>query len=177
MGHARRLPTLSELQTFTLDAVRIANDRPLTTLSDHPNDLLPITSSCFLGQGFAPNTPLGKFHDKGDLRRDYTYNATLAHKFWLSWAKGYLTNLHGCKKWRTCKENLYPGQLVLVGDSEDITERGAYRVRRIHLVHPQIRNGRELVRRATVAVLAKGTVGGPTKIKYILRNVSKIAPM
>ena len=161
VGHARRLPTLIELQTFTLDAVRIVNDRPLTTLSDQPNDLLPITPSCFLGQGLTPYTPLGKFHDKGDLRRDYTYNATLAHKFWLSWAKGYLTNLQGRKKWRTCKENLYPGQLVLVGGSEDISKRGAYRLGHIHVVHPLIRNGRELVRRATVALLAKGSVGGP----------------
>ena len=59
VGHARRLPTLIELQTFTLDAVRIVNDRPLTTLSDQPNDLLPITPSCFLGQGLAPYTLLG----------------------------------------------------------------------------------------------------------------------
>ena len=177
VGHARRLPTLIELQTFTLDAVRIVSDRPLTTLSDQPNDLLPITPSCFLGQGLAPYIPLGKFHDKDDLRRDYTYNATLAHKFWLSCAKGYLTNLQGRKKWKTCKENLYPGQSVLVGDSEDFTKRGTYRLGRIHLVHPQIRNGRELARRATVAVLAKGTVGGPDKIEYILKEVSKIAPV
>ena len=101
VGHARRLPTLIELQTFTLDAVRMVNDRPLTALSDQRNDLLPITPSCFLGQGLAPNTPFGKFHDKGYLRWNYTYNATLAHKFWLSWAKGYLTNLQSRKKWRT----------------------------------------------------------------------------
>ena len=44
-------------------------------------------------------------------------------------------------------------------------------------MHPQIRNGWELVRYATVAVLAKGTVGGPNKIEYILRDVSKIAPV
>ena len=105
----------------------------------------------------------GKFHDKGDLKWDYTYNATLAHKFWLSWAKRYFTNLQGRKKWRTCKENLYPGQLVLVGDSEDITKRGAFRLGRIHLVHPQIRNGRELVRRATVAVLAKALLEDPIR--------------
>ena len=49
VGHARRLPNLIKLQTFTLDAVRIVNDRPLTTLSDQPNDLLPISPSCFLG--------------------------------------------------------------------------------------------------------------------------------
>ena len=49
MGRARRKSTLIELQTFASDAVRIVNDRPLTTPSDQPNDLKPITPSCFLG--------------------------------------------------------------------------------------------------------------------------------
>ena len=86
----RRKPSLIELQTFVSDAVRIVNDRPLTTVSSVPNDLSPLTPACFLGQQLAPNTPVGAFHDTGDLRRDYHYNATLAHKFWLCWVKGYL---------------------------------------------------------------------------------------
>ena len=72
-------------------------------LSDQPNDFLPITPSCFLGQGLTPNTPLSAFHKKGDLRRDYTYHATLAHKFWPSWVKGYLTNLQGQKNGEPAK--------------------------------------------------------------------------
>ena len=39
IGNTRRLPSLIELQTFVADAVRIVNDRPLTTVSDHPNIL------------------------------------------------------------------------------------------------------------------------------------------
>ena len=53
----RRTPTLIELQTFTNDAVRIINDRPLTTVSDQPNHLAPITPSSFVGQSLSPNTP------------------------------------------------------------------------------------------------------------------------
>ena len=177
IGHARRIPTLIELQTFVSDAVRIVNDRPLTTPSDQPNDLLPITPSCFLGQKLAPYTPLGTFHDKGDLRRDYAYNSTLAHQFWLSWAKSYLINLQGRGKWRTIRDNLYPGQLVLIGDSLDFAKRGAYRIGRIHCLHPQIRNGREIVRRATVAVLAKNSTNNSGQIEYVLRDLSKIAPV
>jgi len=104
----RRKPTLVELQTFVSDAVRIVNDRPLTSVSSHRNDLAPITPASFLGQLFAPNTPVGTFHDLGDLRRDYLYNATLAHKFWLMWIKGYLPTLQGCGKWRVTRENLPP---------------------------------------------------------------------
>jgi len=46
----RRKPTLIELQTFVSDAVRIVNDRPLTSVSSHPNDLAPITLASFLGE-------------------------------------------------------------------------------------------------------------------------------
>ena len=148
IGEARRKPSLIELQTFTSDAVRIVNDRPLTTSSCEPNDLAPITPSSPLGQNLAPNTPLSAFHDRGDLRKDFTYNSTLAHRFWFSWIKGYLPTLQGRSKWRIARENLIPGQLVLVGDASDISKRGTYRVGRIHAVYPQTRKGRDFVRRA-----------------------------
>ena len=170
----RRRPSLIELQTFVSDAVRIVNDRPLTTVSSHPNDLAPISPSSFLGQRLAPNTPLSAFHDQGDLRRDYQFNVHLAHKFWISWMKGYLPTLQGRAKWRIARQNISPGQLVLVGDANDIAKRGHYRLGRIHEVHPQIRKGREIVRRATVAVLKHS---GSGELEYVLRDLSKIAPL
>ena len=125
----RRMPSLIELQTFFSDAVRIVNDRPLTTLSDQPIDLLPICPSSFLGQELAPNTPVGGFHDKGDLRKDFLYNANMAHRFWLGWMQGYLPLLQKRNKWRTIQHNLQPGQLVLVGDSEVLSHRGGLPLR------------------------------------------------
>ena len=71
----------------------------------------------------------------------------------------------------------YPGQLMLVGDAEDIAKRGLYRLGRIHCLHPQMRKGKEIVRRATEAVLANHLGSEAGKIQYILRNVSKIAPV
>ena len=174
LAEVRRMPTLIELQTFTSDAVRIVNDRPLTSLSSEPNDLAALSPSSFLGQQLAPYTPLSSFHDEDDLRRDFRYNITLADKFWLSWFKGYLPTLQGRGRWRTVKENIAPGQLVLVGDAPDIGNRGTYRIGRIHKVHPQLRNGKEIVRRATVAVLKHS---GSGEIEYILRDLSKIAPL
>ena len=67
----RRRPSLIELQTFVSNAVCIVNDRPLTTVSSHPNDLAPISLSSFLGQRLSPDTTLSAFHDKGNLRRNY----------------------------------------------------------------------------------------------------------
>ena len=120
---ARRKPSLIELQTFFSDAVRIVNDRPLTTPSDQFNDLCPVTPSSFLGQHLVPNTPICDVHDKGDLRKDYVHNSTLAQRLWI---KGYLPTLQGRNKWKTLKQNLVIGQLILVGDSEDIYGRGVY---------------------------------------------------
>ena len=67
------------------------------------------------------------------------------------------------------------GQLVLVGDAEDLSKREAYRLGRIHRLHSQLRDGEKIVRRATVAVLKKNAAAG--EIEYILRNISKIAPV
>ena len=50
----RRRPSLIELQTFVSNAVRIINDRPLTTVSSHLNDLAPISPPSFLGQLLDP---------------------------------------------------------------------------------------------------------------------------
>ena len=129
LSDTRRLPSLIELQTFTSDAIRIVNDRPLTALSDVPNDISPLTPASFLGQQLAPNTPMGSFHDKGNLRKDFLFNAT--------WMTGYLPTLQGRNKWRVTQKNLTPGQLVLLGDAEDVFHRGAYRLGRIHCVHPK----------------------------------------
>ena len=175
MGEARRLPSLIELQTFVSDAIRIVNDRPLTLISDMPNDLTLLTPSCFLGQQLSPNTPVSTFPDEGDLHRDFQYCAMLAQRFWLQWMKGYLPGLQGRNRWRTSRENLVVGQLVLVGDAEDSFRWGAYRLGRIHRLHPQLHVGKEIVRRATVAVLRKNTAAG--KMEYILRDISNIAPV
>ena len=68
----------------------------------------------------------------------------------------------------------FVGQLVLVGDADDISKRGEYRLGRVHRVHPQMYKGREIVRRDTIAVLKNS---GSGDIEYVLRDISKIAPI
>ena len=58
-------------------------------------------------------------------------------------------------------------------DYEDLSGRGAYRLGRVHRLHPQIQQGREVVKRVTIAVLGK-TSGD---LEYILRDLAKIAPV
>ena len=72
-------------------------------------------------------------------------------------------------------KNLAVGQLVLVGDAEGLCHRGAYRLGRIHCLHPQTHKGKQIVRRVTVVVMDKASVAGSTQIDYVLRDLSKIA--
>ena len=81
--------------------------------------------------------------------------------------------MHGRGKWWVACQNLAEGQLVLVGNAEDINKRWAYRLGRVHCVHPQLRRGKEIVRLATIAVLKNS---GSKEIDYVLRDVSKNAP-
>ena len=120
---------------------------------------------------------MGGFHEvlAGDLRKDFLYNANMAHRFWLGWMQRYLPLLQKRNKWRTVQHNQQSGQLVLVGDSEDPSYRGAYRLGRVEKFHPRIRKGKEIVRRATVAVLSKKLGKDDPDIEYVLRDLSKIA--
>ena len=63
---------------------------------------------------------------------------------------------------------------MLVANAKDICKRGTYRLGRIHSVHPQIRKGKEVVRRATVAVLKNS---GSGEVELVLRDLSKLAPI
>ena len=55
-------------------------------------------------------------------------------------------------QWREIARNLQVGELVLVGDAEDVAVRGKYRVGRIAEVFSQMHQGKPLVRRAKIAV-------------------------
>ena len=165
LQNPRRMPFLTKIRIFCSDAVRIVDDRPLTTLSDQRNDLLPISPASLFGQELAPNA---EFHDKGDLRQDFLFNANISHRFWLGWIKFYLPSLQRRSKRRVIKENLTLRQLVIVGDARDLSYCGAYRLGRIHCLHPQIRNSKEIVRRATVAILSKISAAGFQHLDYIL---------
>ena len=74
-----------------------------------------------------------------------------------------------------CLNNAVLSGINLLNNLVEVLTR--FRLGRIHCVHPQVRKGRDIVRRATVAVLAKNPDSGKTEIRYILRDLSKIAPV
>ena len=56
------------LSTLFTEVESIVNGRPLTKLSDHPDDYTPITPSNLLMMSQGPNMPPGKF-DSDDVYR------------------------------------------------------------------------------------------------------------
>ena len=149
---ATHKPSLMELITFCSNAVRVVNERPLTALSDDPRDFAVVTPASLLTPAFDPYTPVGRAHDRDHLRRDYRFNVALADRFWKDWVAFYLPTLQGRNKWRENSKNLQIGDLVLVGDSADISERGKYRVGRVAEVFPQMYYGNPIARRVKIAV-------------------------
>ena len=69
-----------------------------------------------------------------------------------SWVALYLPTLQERNKWREIARNLQVGELVLVGDAEDVAVRGKYWVGRIAEVFSQMHQGKLLVRRAKIAL-------------------------
>ena len=69
------------------------------------------------------------------------------------------------------------GDLVLVGDSADISERGKYHVGRVAEVFPQMHNRNPIVRRPKIAVTEYDSKTDSYKVEHIYRNISRIAPV
>ena len=101
----------------------------------------------------------------------------LADRFWKDWVAFYLPTLQGRNKWRETSKNLQIGDLVLVGDSADISERGKYRVGRVAEVFPQMHNGNPIVRRAKIAVTEYDSKTDSYKVEHIYRDISRISPV
>ena len=101
----------------------------------------------------------------------------LADRFWKDRVACYLPTLQEKNKWRETSKNLQIGDLVLVGDSADISEKGKYRVGRVAEVFPQMHNGNPIVRRAKVAVAEYDSITDSYKVEHIYRDISRIAPV
>lgn len=109
--------TYEELSTVLTQVEACLNSRPLSVLSDDPNDPLPLTPGHFL-----VGEPLLNVVDQ-----DYsTVNVTgldrwklvqkMVNDFWKRWSKEYLVNLNQRYKWSTKKCEPDIGDVVVIKD-------------------------------------------------------------
>ena len=105
------------LATVMAEAVNIVNSRPLTRNSDSDLDDRPLTPNHLLHLRPTPSLPPGLFV-KEDLhcRPVWRQAQYLRGVFWRRWSNEYLPTLMERQKWRSRKENIKVGDLVLLAD-------------------------------------------------------------
>lgn len=111
--------TLDEegLQTLMCEVEAIINSRPLTRVSDDPNDLEPLTPNHLLLLKTKPLIPPGVFDQKDTYsRRRWRQVQYMAELFWKRWTKEYLPDLQQRQKWLQPRRNVAVNDIVLVID-------------------------------------------------------------
>ncbi len=105
------------LHTVMCEVESIINSRPITSASDNPNDLEPLTPNHLLLLKTQPDLPPGLFKKEDQFaRKCWKQVQYLADLFWSRWTHEYLPILQERSKWVRPKRNFEPGDVVLVVD-------------------------------------------------------------
>ena len=81
------------LSTLLCEVEKILNDRPLTLLSEHPDDPEPLTPNKLLLLKSNSCLPLDVFKDQDRYSKRWRQAQCLANAFWKRWMKDYLPGL------------------------------------------------------------------------------------
>ena len=102
------------LRTFIVEVEWILNNRPLTSVSDHPSDLAALTPTSVLTGSTDPSLPPDTFMKADGYKRSWRAVQWMAEQFWTRWRKEYMLSLQKRQKWLHTSRNLKPGDLVLM---------------------------------------------------------------
>ena len=110
--------------TLITEIERILNDRPITALPSHPDDLSALTPAMIVTGSVADSLPPDVFVKADGYKSSWRKTQYLADIFWKKWTCQYLPLLQIGKKWFGTNSNVKPGDLVLVMDES--TKRGQW---------------------------------------------------
>lgn len=104
-----------EFNTILTQIEGVLNSRPLSAMSEDPNDFSALTPGHFLR-----GAPLMSFPEPCDHRIGFTNRwqklKAIHHQLALHWREDYLKSLQKRYKWKNISANLKPGDLVVVID-------------------------------------------------------------
>ncbi|XP_058817917.1 uncharacterized protein LOC131681231 [Topomyia yanbarensis] len=134
------------------------NSRPLTQLTDDPNDMEPLTPGHFLVGGALQALPDADF-GKTPINRLTHWQAVQrkVQDFWKRWRLEYLSQLQGRSKRWLPPVAIEPGKLVVV--YEDNSPPIHWRMGRIQEIHP----GTDGVVRVVTLKTSKGVIQRPVE--------------
>ena len=148
------------LVTVMCEVEAILNSRPLTTVSDEPNDLEALTPNHLLQLKVKPVLPPGIFYPHDIYaRRRWRQIQYVSDLFWTRWVKEYLPLLQERQRWNRTRRNFMKGDIVLIVDFN--APRGSWLMARVLETRP---GSRGLVR----SVLLK------TRTNELERPISKL---
>jgi len=111
----------------------ILNSRPLTKVSDYPNDLQALSPNHLLLLRVGPESPPGIFakNDQFSQKR-WRQVQYLSDIFWKAWIKEYLPSLQKRMKWSELQRNFDAGDLVV----DDSAPRCSWPLGRVLEIYP-----------------------------------------
>lgn len=131
----RSILTYVQFVTLLTQIEACINSRPLTPLSDDPNDLCPLTPSHFLIGDILTNNPEPSLLELPvNTLNHWQHVQQLLQHFWSRWSNDYLTGLQRRRKWTAFRPNLTVGDMVIV--KEDNLPPLQWKMARVLEVHP-----------------------------------------
>ncbi|XP_018324119.1 uncharacterized protein LOC108736259 [Agrilus planipennis] len=108
--------TYEEYNTLLIQIEAILNSRPISPLSNDPNDPNPLTPSHFLIGRTLTSLPEPSLADVSDNRLSkFEHVQKIKQHFWKRWSKEYVSELQSRTKWKQQQEALLQeGALVVL---------------------------------------------------------------
>lgn len=159
-----RLVEHQQFRTLLCNIEAVLNSRPLTPLTDDPEDIQALTPGHFLmGGPLVVPPPFRHMNDENsEGKKLWIERQKMLTHFWQRWQNEYLTTLQERKKWRREKENVKVGQLVLIRD--ETLPPAQWKLGRIIELFP----GRDGLVRNVLIKTAKGELKRPVQKICIL---------
>lgn len=157
------LLTYEEMNTILIQIEAILNSRPLSPLTNDPDDLDVLTPAHFLlGQSLTVIPEPNLEHLQVSRLSRWQHLSQMIQSFWTRWSKEYLQRHHSIYKWNQSADQLSEGTLVFVIDERYPPAKWA--LGRIMQLHPGKDN---LARVATVK----------TSTNIFKRPIAKLCPL
>jgi len=157
--------TLDDYRLVTLltEIEHMVNSRPLTAVSDSPDDLEALTANHFLTVRTRADS--GVPTDGGlNSRKRWQQVQYLANCYWKRWLREYLPSLQSRPKWTAIRRNLKVGDLVMIAD--DSTQRCKWPLARV----TQVNRGADGYVRSAEVRTSKSRLTRPIVKIYLLER-------
>ena len=120
-----------EMHTIFCEIEAVNNNRPLTKVSDDPDDLDALTPSHLLAPlRSTATTPPATSSKHDEYGRRWRFVQHLADLFWARWTREYLPTVQHRQKWLKDRSPIIqPGELVLLVD--ELKHRNKWRLARV----------------------------------------------